>query len=203
MFKQAEQEERWKREEQAIEQMMEVMTDKLEHDASSEESEQEQEHALKEISEKVDGLLVFQANLPLTSTKYSHLMRATREISSSKHDKFFKELIRKLQADPIWRHDENSEFDALKFLESSLFKDKSDSERVDWKMLKLVALYLWKQSGKQRIFKIASLITEDSIGSQQMIDSARFVEAVKNILRLAVIGFPSAVYETGYMEDPY
>ena len=70
-------------------------------------------------------------------------------------------------------------------------------------MLKLVALYLCKQGGKQRIFKIASLITEDSTGSQQMIDSARFVEAVKNILRLAVIGFPIAVYETGYMEDPY
>ena len=146
---------------------------------------------------------MFQTNLPLTSTKYGHFMQATRNISSGKHDKIFKELIRKLQADPIWRHDENSEFDALKFLESSLFKDKSDSERVDWKMLKLVALYLCKQGGKPRIFKIASLITEESTGSQQMMDSARFVEAVKNILKLAVIGFPSAVYETGYMEDPY
>ena len=131
--------------------MMEVMTDKFELDASSEESEQDEEHALKEISEKVDGLLVFQTNLPLTSTKYSHFMRATREISSSKHDKFFKELIRKLQADPIWRHDENSEFDALKFLESRLFKDESDNERVDWKMLNLVALYLCKQGSKARI----------------------------------------------------
>ena len=70
-------------------------------------------------------------------------------------------------------------------------------------MLKLMALYLCKQGSKPRIFKIASLITEESTGSQQMMDSARFVEAVKDILNLAVIGFPSTVYETGYMEDPY
>ena len=70
-------------------------------------------------------------------------------------------------------------------------------------MLKLVALYLCKQGGNSKIFKIASLITEESTESQQIMDSARFVEAVKNILKLAVIGFPSAVYETGYMEDPY
>ena len=36
-----------------------------------------------------------------------------------------------------------------------------------------------------------------------MIDSARFVEAVKNILKLAMIEFSGAVYDTGYMEDPY
>ena len=151
----------------------------------------------------MDGLLVFQANLPLTSTKYGHFMQATRNISSGKHDKIFKELIRKLQADPIWRHDENSEFDALKFFESNLFKDKSGNEDVDLKILHLIALFLCKQRSKPRIFKIASFITEESTGSQQMMDSARFVEAVKNILKLAVIGFPSAVYETGYMEDPY
>ena len=48
-----------KEEEQAIEQMMEAMADRFEHDTFSEESEQEQEHAQKEISEKVDGLLMY------------------------------------------------------------------------------------------------------------------------------------------------
>ena len=50
---------------------MEAMADRFEQDAFSEESEQEQEHTQKEISEKVDGLLMYQINLPLASTYYS------------------------------------------------------------------------------------------------------------------------------------
>ena len=34
-------------------------------------------------------------------------------------------------------------------------------------------------------------------------DSGRFVEAVKAILKMAMTGFSRAVYEANYMEDPY
>ena len=62
---------------------MEAMADRFEQDAFSEESEQEQEHAQKEISEKVDGLLMYQINLPLTGTKYSQFMQVIRNIGST------------------------------------------------------------------------------------------------------------------------
>ena len=91
-----------KEEEQAIEQMMEVMADRFEQDSFSEESEQEQEHTQKEISEKVDGLLMYQINLPLASTKYSQFMQVMRNIGSTQREKVFRELIRRLQNDPIW-----------------------------------------------------------------------------------------------------
>ena len=56
----------------------------------------------------------------------------------------------------------------MKFFETSLFRDKSEEDRVDSKMLKLVALYLCRQSSKDRTYKVANLITGESNNTQKM-----------------------------------
>ena len=56
----------------------------------------------------------------------------------------------------------------MKFFETSLFRDKSEEDRVDSKMLKLVALYLCRQSSKDRTYKVANLITGESNNTQKI-----------------------------------
>ena len=82
--------------------MLREIDDNLEEDKLSGDSEPDEETAQREISEKVDGLLMYQINLPLASTKYSQFMQVMRNIGSTQRDKVFKELIRRLQNDPIW-----------------------------------------------------------------------------------------------------
>ena len=56
----------------------------------------------------------------------------------------------------------------MRFFETSLFRDKSEEDRVDSKMLKLVALYLCRQSSKDRTYKVANLITGESNNTQKI-----------------------------------
>ena len=56
----------------------------------------------------------------------------------------------------------------MKFFETSLFRDKSEEDRMDSKMLKLVALYLCRQSSKDRTYKVANLITGESNNTQKI-----------------------------------
>ena len=133
--------------------MLTVMTDNREQDKSIEkfeETEEEEQERIEKYIEQADGLLAYQTNLPLSSTKYCDFIATARKIQSTKYEKKIKELINRLQAFPEWKQDANSDFDARKFFETSLFKNKKDYERVDWKMLKLVALYLCKQGSKAR-----------------------------------------------------
>ena len=90
----------------------------------------------------------------------------------------------------------------MKFFETSLFRDKTEEDRVDSKMLKLVALYLCRQSSKERTYKVANLITGESNNTQK-IYSHKFQQGIKSVLKMAAISFSKAVYETKYMDDLY
>ena len=73
--------------------MLKEIDDNLEEDKLSGDSELDEETAQREISEKVDGLLVYQTSLPLFKTKYSKFMQALRKVKSTVRDKAFKDLI--------------------------------------------------------------------------------------------------------------
>ena len=82
--------------------MLKEIDDNLEEDKLSGDSEPDEETAQREISEKVDGLLVYQTSLPLFRTKYKKFMKALRKVKSNIRDKAFKDLIQQMQTDPIW-----------------------------------------------------------------------------------------------------
>ena len=73
--------------------MLREIDDNLEEDKLSGDSEPDEETAQREISEKVDGLLVYQTSLPLSRTKYRKFMKALRGVKSTIRDKAFKDLI--------------------------------------------------------------------------------------------------------------
>ena len=81
------------KEEKAIEQMLRDIDDNLDEDKLSGDSEPDEETAQREISEKVDGLLVYQTSLPLFRTKYRKLIKALKKVKSTIRDKAFKDLI--------------------------------------------------------------------------------------------------------------
>ena len=73
--------------------MLREIDDNLEEDKLSGDSEPDEETAQREISEKVDGLLVYQTSIPLFRTKYRKFIKALRKVKSTIRDKAFKDLI--------------------------------------------------------------------------------------------------------------
>ena len=73
--------------------MLRELDDNLEKDKLSGDSETEEETAQREISEKVDGLLVYQTSLPLFRTKYLKFIKALKKVKSTIRDKAFKDLL--------------------------------------------------------------------------------------------------------------
>ena len=76
--------------------MLKDIDDNLEEEKLSGDSESDEGIAQREISEKVDGLLVYQTSLPFFKTKYKKFMKALRNVKSTIRDKAFKELIQQM-----------------------------------------------------------------------------------------------------------
>ena len=70
-FNLEQQEEEQKRQEEAAALKMELLDEEFKNEEFSDGSEQEQEHAQRHISERVDGLSEYQQNLPLSKIKYN------------------------------------------------------------------------------------------------------------------------------------
>ena len=69
---------------------------------------------------------------------------------------------------------------------------------MNWKMLKLVGLYICKHgSTKLKIYRIGNLIANEASTTKKM-EPQKFVDAIKPILRMAAIEFSKAVFETGF-----
>ena len=73
--------------------MLREIDDNLEEDKISGDSEPDEKAAQREISEKVDGLLVYQTSLPLFRTKYLKFIKALKKVKSTIRDKAFKDLL--------------------------------------------------------------------------------------------------------------
>ena len=73
--------------------MLREIDDNLEEGKLSGDSEPDEETAQREISEKVDGLLVYQTSLPLSRTKHRKFIKALRKVKSTIRDKAFKDLL--------------------------------------------------------------------------------------------------------------
>ena len=82
---------------------MKQLDDKFENDQFSDGSDQEQEFAQRQISERVDGLAEYQSNLLLTQIRYNVFMKALKSMSaSSKYEQVLRELMMQLRQDPDW-----------------------------------------------------------------------------------------------------
>ena len=55
-----------------------------------------------------------------------------------------------------------------KLFDSSLFRNKSDSDKVDWKVLSLVTLYMCKIGTKSNEYRKAKKIAKDSSEKSMM-----------------------------------
>ena len=74
---------------------------------------------------------------------------------------------------------------------------------MNWKMLKLVGLYICKHSStKLKLYLIANLIANESSVTKKM-EPHKFVDAIRPIFRMAAIDFSKAVFETGFTENLY
>ena len=73
--------------------MLKDIDDNLEEEKLSGDSESDEGIAQREISEKVDGLLVYQTSLPFFKTKYKKFMKALRNVKSTIRDKAFNNLV--------------------------------------------------------------------------------------------------------------
>ena len=73
--------------------MLKDIDDNLEEENLSGDSESDEGIAQREISEKVDGLLVYQTSLPLFRTKYLKFIKALKKVKSTIRDKAFKDLL--------------------------------------------------------------------------------------------------------------
>ena len=70
-------------------------------------------------------------------------------------------------------------------------------------MAKLVGLYICRHgSNYKKRYLIANLISNESYATKK-IEPHKFVDAIKPILRMAVIEFSKAVFETGFTEKLY
>ena len=171
-------------------------------DGSNQDSEQE--HAQRQISEKVDGLAEYQQNLPLSRTKYNDFIKALKGISASiLYKQAAQELQQRLKDDPDWRNDENSDYDINKFLNTQLLRDKTDQDVMDWQKAKLVGLFICKHGDSSRLrYLIANHVAKEASTLRQ-IKSDEFVTAIKPILRIAAIEFTKTVFETEFTDIYY
>ena len=62
---------------------MKQLNEEFENEEFTDGSDQELEHAQRQISERVDGLAEYQQNLPLSRTKYNDFIKALKSISAS------------------------------------------------------------------------------------------------------------------------
>ena len=62
---------------------MKQLEDKFENDEFSDGSDQERDHAQRQISERVDGLAEYEQNLPLSRIRYNDYIKALKGINSS------------------------------------------------------------------------------------------------------------------------
>ena len=62
---------------------MKQLDDKFYNDQFSDGSDQEQEHAQRQINERVDGLAEYQSNLPLSRIRYNLFMNSLKSIGAS------------------------------------------------------------------------------------------------------------------------
>ena len=83
-----------------------------------------------------------------------------------------------------------------------MLKDEYKFGQVDWKVAKLVGLYICKQSSNTRRYLIANLVANEAISGGKM-KPDKFARSIGSILKMAAIDFTKAVFQTGYMDDPY
>ena len=103
-----------------------------------------------------------------------------------------------MSLDPDWRNDEKSDYNIERLFDTQLFKSRTDETVMNWRMLKLVGLYICKHgSTKLKMYFIANLIANESSATKK-IEPHKFVDAIKPILRMAVIEFSRAVFETEF-----
>ena len=181
---------------------MSQLEDKLENDHLSDGSDYEKDHAQKQINEKVDGLAQYEQNLPLSRIKYNDYMEALKSNSGSQLTQVSKDIQSILQSNPNWKNEEGSDFDIKKLFETELFKDEYKFGQIDWKVAKLVGLYICKQSKNTRSYLIANHVAKEAMRGDKM-QPDKLARSIGSILKIAAIDFTKAVLQTGYMDNPY
>ena len=74
---------------------------------------------------------------------------------------------------------------------------------MDWKMAKLVGMYICKHgSTNKRSYLIANYVASETSSTTQM-EPDKFVDAIRPILRMAAVEFTKSVFETQYMGELY
>ena len=77
--------------------------------------------------------------------------------------------MQQLSDDPNWKNDEESDYDIKKLFDSSLFRSKTNSDAMSWKIAKLAGLYICKHGSiSRRRYLIANLVASEASNTTKM-----------------------------------
>ena len=105
----------------ALKEKIEALDKEMEEDQESEESEDDDDQNRLQVDDKVDGLLQYQLNLPVSSTKFKHFQNAMRNCTNNQRKMIYSQFKKHFQDEIVWQTNENKDIDIGKLFASSYF----------------------------------------------------------------------------------